>query len=277
VGRRISQAIHQWPHVIPDRLVIRVNWLRVGFAGLLAATITILITTLVTLRLQAISERTLQAVSGGPSTLQLVAGPVASQGTDSRSPLVPLGIIVRGPSELASAATVEIIGLPSGSVLSAGRLLGIPWRIPAAQLSGAAILPPRHFSGAVDFEVELRLADDTLVERRSVHRAMTDPELAAQETMLLLSKAEGLLVQRDISAARLALRRAANAGNARAALLLGGTYEGCLLYPRCDADADRTTARTWYEKAAKFGLEEARQRLDRLASEEPGRDLPSRR
>jgi hypothetical protein len=274
VGRRISQAIDQWPQLGPHRLVIRVNWLRVGFAGLLAATVTILVTILVTLRFQATSERTLQAVSGGPSTLQLVAEP-ASQGTDSRSPLVPLGIFVRGPSELASAATVEIIGLPSGSVLSAGRPLGNRWRIPAAQLSGAVILPPRHFSGAVDLEAGLRLADDTLVGRQSVHRAMTDPELAAQEIMLLLSKAEGLLVQRDISAARLVLRRAANAGNARAALLLGGTYEGCLLYPRCNADADRTRARTWYEKAAKFGSEEARQRLDRLASEEPGRDLPS--
>jgi hypothetical protein len=276
VGRRISQAIDQWPQVVPDRLVIRVNWLRVGFAGLLAATVTILVTILVTLRFQATSERALQAVSGGPSTLQLVAEP-ASQGTDSRSPLVPLGIFVRGPRELASATTVEIIGLPSGSVLSAGRPLGNRWRIPAAQLSGAVILPPRHFSGAVDLEAELRLADDTLVERRSVHRAVTDPGLTAQETLLLVSKAEGLLVQRDISAARLALRRAANAGNARAALLLGGTYEGCLLYPRCNVDADRTTARTWYEKAAKFGSEEARQRLDRLASEEPGRDLPNRR
>ncbi len=138
------------------------------------------------------------------------------QGT--RSPLVALGIFVRGPSELASAATVEIIGLPSGSVRSAGRPLGNRWPISAAQLSGAAILRPRHFAGAVDLEAELRLADDTLAERRSVHRAMTDPQLAAQETILLLSKAGGF------SAARLALRRAANAGNARAALLLGGTY-----------------------------------------------------
>jgi hypothetical protein len=287
VGRRISQAIDQWPHVVPERLVIRVNWLRVGFAGLLAATITILITTLVTLRVQATSERTLQAVSGGPSTaievssasqvnpsspLQLLAEPV-SQGTDRRS---PLGIFLRGPSKLTSGAAIEIIDLPSGWALSAGRRLGNRWRIPAARLSGASILPPRGFSGAVDLEVELRLADDTLVERRSVRRAMTDLELAAQETMLLLSKAEGLLVQRDISAARLALRRAANAGNARAALLLGGTYEGCLLYPlRCSGDADRATARTWYEMAAEFGSAEARERLDRLASEEPG--LPSRR
>jgi hypothetical protein len=274
VGRRISQAIDQWPQVVPDGPVIRVNWPRVAFAGLLAA----IVTTLVTLRFQATTERNLRAVSGDPSastevlsapqvdpssTLQLVAEPV-SQGTDGR---LPLGIFLRGPSKTTSGAAIEIIGLPSGWALSAGRPLGNRWRVPAAQLSGASILLPRGFSGAVDLEVELRLADDALVERRSVRRAMTDPELAAQETMFLLSKAEGLLVQRDISAARLVLRRAANAGNARAALLLGGTYEGCLLYPRCSAYADRATARTWYEMAAEFGSAEARERLDRLAGE----------
>jgi hypothetical protein len=319
MGRRISQAIEHWPQVAADGPVIRVNWRRVAFAGLLAATVMILVTILATLRFQATSERTLQALSGGPSAatevsiapttgssspLQLVAEP-AFQGTDSR---LPLGVLVRGPSELASTATIEIVDLPNGWALSAGRPLGNRWRIPAAKLSGAAMLPPRRFSGAVDLEVELRLADDTLVESRSVHWAwaMTEPKLApetpapeklapaklaaeeiapekdaaavklaAENTTLLLTKAEGLLVQRDISAARLVLRRAANAGDARAALLLGGTYEGCLLYPRCSADADRATARTWYEMAAEFGSAEARERLDRLAGEEPG--LPSRR
>jgi hypothetical protein len=260
-----------------DRPVKRVNWPRVAFAGLLAATVTVL----VTLRFRTTSEGNPQAVSGGPSaatevsfppnadlpsTLQLVAEP-ASEGTGSRW---PLGIFVRGPSELASAAAIEIIGLPSGWTLSAGRPIGNRWRIPAPGLSSAEILPPRRFSGAVDLEVELRLADDTLVERRSVRRVMTDQELATEETMLFVSRAESMLVQGDISAARLGLRRAAEVGNARAALLLGETYEGCLRHPvlRCSADADRATARAWYEMAAKYGSAEARQRLDRLGSEQ---------
>jgi hypothetical protein len=241
VMARALRDADQWPQVGPDRPVIRVNWPRVAFAGLLAATVTIL----VTLRFQATREQNPRAASGGPAaaievrsapkadfqarseqnpevvsdrlssatevlsatradlspTLQLVAEP-AAQGRYDR---LPLGISIRGPSEIASTATIEIVDLPNGWALSAGRPLGNRWRIPAAKLSGAAMLPPRRFSGAVDLEVELRLADDTLVERRSVHRAMTDPELAAQETMLFLSKAESLLVQRDISAARLVL------------------------------------------------------------------------
>jgi hypothetical protein len=283
--RGIPIQVEQWPQVAPDEPAIRINWPRVAFAGLLAATVTIL----VTLRFQATSEHNPQALSGGPSaatevsfapkaeplpTLQLVAEP-AAQGTDNR---LPLSIFVRGPSEIASAAAIEIIGLPSGWSLSAGWPFGRGWRIPAAQLSGALILAPRDFSGAVDFAAELRLADDTLVERRLVRRVTIDPGLGTEESMVLLRVAEGLLAARDISTARLVLRRAAEAGNARAALLLGETYDGCLLRRLgCSADADRDAARTWYEVAKEFGSTDARRRLDRLARDEPGGDLPSRR
>jgi hypothetical protein len=277
----------RWPQ---DRSAVRVNWFRVGLALLLPTLLVALV---------AFSDHRvhIQVVWGGPSaptevsssTLQLVAEPV-SQRTDSRSPLVPLGLSVRGPRELASAATVEIIGLPSGWVLSAGRPLGDRWRIPVAQLFGVVILPAKGFSGSVDIAAELRLSDDTLVERQSLRVAtMTNapepaiektmaPELAIEKTMapglatektmitiFHLKRAEDLLAQGDISAARLTLRRLAEAGNARAALLLGETYEG---------RADPATARTWYENAAKFGSDEARRRLDRLGNEEPRGDLP---
>jgi hypothetical protein len=251
MGRRISRAIARRSRVIADGLVIRVNWPRVVFAGLLAATVVIL----VTLRFRATNEHkaasvdssAITEVSSAPKAdsahspqaassaitevssapkgdspiLQLVSEP-AAQGTDDR---LPLGIFVRGPSEIVSAATIEISGLPFGWALSAGQLLGNRWRIPAAQLSGAVILPPPHFSGAVDLEVELRLADDTLVERRSVRLAMTDQELATEETMkikLFLRKGEELLAQGDFSAARLSLQRAAQLGSAEARLLLEG-------------------------------------------------------
>jgi len=103
--------------------------------------------------------------------------------------------------------------------------------------------------------------------------ATTDPEIAIEKTMKtkrVLSRAEDLLAEGDISAARLSLRRAAAAGNARAALLLGETYERCLHYLgplRCGEDADRATARTWYKMAADHGSSEALQRLNRLAAE----------
>ena len=273
MDRRVFDPIIN-PLPLADGVAIQVNWPRVAFALVPAA-----------LMLLALGFKAGQGISPpaatevpsaaaieGEPTLQLVAEP-ASQGPDSRSLMVPLGIFVRGPSELASAAAIEVVGLPSGWALSAGRPLGDRWRIPAAQLSAAAILPPRGFSGAVDLQMELRLADDTLVEVRSVRRAMTDPALATENTPntnLLLSSAEGLLVLGDISTARQVLQKAAEAGNADAALLLGETYEACSPSPlQCGADADRAAA-TWYKMAANLGSAEARQRLDRLASKESG-------
>jgi hypothetical protein len=288
-----------------DRVVVRVNWPRVAFA-LLPATMILLalgfkagqmISSAPSLATEAPSAAATEAPSAvateapsapkAESTLQLAAEP-ASQGADSGSP-IPLGIFVSGRSELASAATVEIIGLPRGALLSAGRSLGDRWRIPAARLSNAAILLPRHFSGALDLEVELRLADDTLMERQSVRRAITDTVLATEETVLplgkaerdrsgaraaefgnaqaplLLAKAERLLAEGEISGARLLLRRAAELGNVRSALLLGEMHEA-------SANADAATAATWYKMAADLGSAEARQRLDRLATG----DRPSR-
>jgi TPR repeat protein len=102
-------------------------------------------------------------------------------------------------------------------------------------------------------------------------------EYESEEVMSLLRIAEGLLAAQDLAAARLVLRRAAEAGNARAALLLGESYDAHFRRQfDYNPDVDRTTARTWYEVARKLGSTDARQRLNRLAHDEPGGDLPSR-
>lgn len=271
MDRRFSRGTDQWPH---DKPVVRINWPRVvGFAGFVTVTAAILLI----LGLQTTGERTRPPSSSDPTTLQLVVK-AASPGSDSRSPLVPLRILVRGPSELASAATVDVIGLPSRWTLSAGQRLGDRWRIPTAQLSGAVVLPPQDFAGVIDLLAELQLADGTLVERRSVRLTVITPDPDIENTMnLLVSRAEGLIADHEISGARLYLQRAARLGSAHAALLLGETYEGCSFNPHyplhCDADAERATARTWFEKAAELGSADARQRLDRIASHKAGGDL----
>lgn len=257
--RSISIQAEHWLPVRPEKPVIRINWPRVSLAGLLAAIVTIV----VPLRFQATREHDAQAVSDGPSaaievssatnaanadfqvsevplaatkvsaatkaglspTLEFLVEPVA-QGTDDR---LPLGIFIGGPSEIASAAAIDIIGLPNGWTLSAGWPFAYGWRIPAAWLSAAVILPPRGFSGAIDFAAELRLADNTLVDRRLVRRVSIDP--ADGNTISLLRVAEGLLAAGDMAAARLVLRRAADAGNARAALLLSETYDQARIDP----------------------------------------------
>jgi hypothetical protein len=83
-----------------------------------------------------------------------------------------------------------------------------------------------------------------------------------------LRRADDLIASGDLAAARLVLRRAANAGDARAAMTLAGTYDPAIL-EKLGVHGfvpDVAMARVWYEKAKKFGSAEAPQRLEQLAS-----------
>lgn len=91
-----------------------------------------------------------------------------------------------------------------------------------------------------------------------------DPETIAA----LLKRANALIASGDIAAARLVLRRAADAGNADAALALAGTYDPANLAKLGvhGIVPDVAMAQSWYEKAREFGSTEAPQRLEMLAS-----------
>jgi hypothetical protein len=88
-----------------------------------------------------------------------------------------------------------------------------------------------------------------------------------EEIAMLVKRSEELIVQGDIAAARLMLTRAAEAGDARAALVLGSTYESAVLRRLgvLGVAADAGQAREWYAKAADFGSGEAKRRLEQFA------------
>jgi len=92
---------------------------------------------------------------------------------------MPLGIQVSGQEE---GLALEISGLPSGTTISSGRPLGRGgWRILAVDVGDATIQPPAEFSGAIDLTVELRLIDDTVVDRGSLHfEWLQKPAVAAE-------------------------------------------------------------------------------------------------
>jgi hypothetical protein len=77
-----------------------------------------------------------------------------------------------------------------------------------------------------------------------------------------------LLKAGDVAAARLALQRAAEAGDPDAALALGQTYDPFVLggLGVHGIVADREAARTWYKKAQALGVVEAARRLEALAN-----------
>lgn len=91
-------------------------------------------------------------------------------------------------------------------------------------------------------------------------------QLDAEEIALLMKRAKDLLASGDIPPARLLLRRAADAHEAGAALMLAQTYDPDVLGTQDvrNINPDSAMARTWYQKAALLGSAEAQRRLAQL-------------
>jgi TPR repeat protein len=84
----------------------------------------------------------------------------------------------------------------------------------------------------------------------------------------LLKRGEELVTSGDLAAARLVLQRAAQGGDAEAALTLAGTYDPLVLekFGVQRLAADIAKARAWYERAKEFGSTVAPRRLAMLGS-----------
>jgi hypothetical protein len=197
----------------------------------------------------------------------------------------------------ADGGWVMIRGLAAGSAVSGGRPLGEGnWRVDISHLREARVRPPRGFTGSMDVGLELRLADNTIADQRSIRLewlggnkmtavAPADTQSPAaqpqtseprvplrpeerQALASLVARGKELLRNGDFSSARLILQRAADAGDADAALTLGSSYDPIILtrLGLRSQVANVDLARTWYEKAREFGSTEASTRLKTLTS-----------
>jgi hypothetical protein len=148
------------------------------------------------------------------------------------------------------------------------------WSAPATATSG---VPNITVANAAPAQEEAKNLDQGQPLARPLIVAKTDPaeppaealhRLGADEIVAALKRADALIASGDVAAARLVLRRAAEDGDPKAALLLAGTYDPAVL-ARLGVHGiapDAAVARGWYEKARTFGSTEAAQRLQALAS-----------
>jgi hypothetical protein len=97
--------------------------------------------------------------------------------------------------------------------------------------------------------------------------AATTPQLGTEEIATLVKRGRDYLADGDLSSARLLLRRAAEAGNADAALALGASYDPLFLrrLGAIGAAPDPAQARQWYQKSADLGSAAASAQLAKLA------------
>jgi hypothetical protein len=94
-------------------------------------------------------------------------------------------------------------------------------------------------------------------------------ELSPNEIAGLVRRAQELLASGDLQGARVLLTRAADAREARAALLLAKTFDPIAsrqFSASADPGPDLAQARNWYQKAREWGSPEAQRQLDALAS-----------
>jgi hypothetical protein len=194
---------------------------------------------------------------------------------------------VDAPARLIVSATdapadvdVLIGGLATGTVLSLGKPEGPNrWRLSAKDLNSVMILPPRGFVGVMDLILELRLANDSMVDRKglllewshnsALATAVFPPrQIEAAEIELMVKSGLEFMGNGNVAAARMMFQPAAEAGDAVAAFALAETYDPSVLKKlgiKGGITPDVTLANTWYERARALGSTLARERLERLA------------
>ena len=135
---------------------------------------------------------------------------------------------------------------------------------PEVRLPPAAVAPPAAAPAAVTALPPATAFPPPTADLPAA--APTVKRLAADEVAALMKRAKGLIAIGDFAPARLLLKRAADAQEAGAALLLAQTYDPAVLGKQDmrSITPDPAKAREWYQKAAQYGSVDAQQRLSQM-------------
>jgi hypothetical protein len=122
------------------------------------------------------TEQAAQAAESPIATpVRLVVGKPTPGAADSP---IPIGISLVNP---AVDDVVLLSGLPAGSTVTHGRPSATGgWHLLAGELADAAIRPAQGFVGAADITVELRRADQSIVDHQELHLEWAGPAPPAQ-------------------------------------------------------------------------------------------------
>jgi hypothetical protein len=219
-------------------------------------------------RKASLSSRILAGVCAAAAVVVLVALFSSDAARDTVVNVkASMAAVLPAPSSAAPSDPKQLIALVRQK--DAARLSGPENQAPSVRgVTTASVAPARE---------EINIAYQSALQGRAPAPAAVaefttpaeaihhlDPDVIAS----LLRRADALIASGDVAAARLALRRAADAGDPRAAMALGETYDPALLEKLSvhGIAPDVAMARSWYERAKKFGSAEAPQRLEMLAS-----------
>ncbi len=217
-----------------------------------------------------------QPLPVNPNEVALVHPEQAALANDEA---VKLPMTVSGSAEELDGHYLIISGLKRGSRMSSGvELMFDTWRIDVAKLDDLQLVVPAGFARRMHLDIELRRADGTVREKSSLVIAM--PGAAAQiakdtdddggldpNVRRDVDQGEVQIDNGNLQGARILFKRAAANRSARAAMLLGGSYDPSLIAAYKTAippKADIAEARRWYQRAIELGGSRANQAIKQL-------------
>lgn len=174
----------------------------------------------------------------------------------SAQAVLPVQQAVPAPSQPGPAQLAPLPQRPQSVLPEQDRNLTPPQPAPAAQSIPATRPMPAAPAAAPN------VAADQVSSGNRISRKL-DPE----QIEILMKQGESFIAVGDLVTARTVFQRAAEAGDAKAALAVGATYDPIMLLKLGvrGVQANVAMARDWYERAKDLGSAEARRRLELLA------------
>jgi hypothetical protein len=202
------------------------------------------------------------AASTATTPSRIISAPMSAELQGELSSTIPKTSVASTPEMTSTPATSEPPALEMGNAPPPGPKPGAPHaranRTDTAPASptisvgsaSSATAPPAASSSANELSAETPPAPAT---------DLTEARLSAADAAALLARGDVLFSKGDVIAARAFYERAADAGEGRAALKLGETFDPIFLDQARlrAARGDLSTALSWYRRARDLGVAEA--------------------
>jgi len=174
----------------------------------------------------------------------------------------PIGDGIPGAAQLEPTVKRGMLPVEPSPEGPAGASAAEPKGAPEQPTVVVSTTPPDPAPGPVGTN-----ADQSSSPPPAAASAPRKPGMNAAEISLMVERGRVLFDAGDLAAARLFFRRAANAGDAAAALAMGATYDPDVLSKRFirGIEPDAQEARMWYERARELGSPEGPRRIEMLA------------
>jgi hypothetical protein len=180
------------------------------------------------------------------------------------------------PEEAANGPFIlALSNAPAGTMLfGATQISSDTWFLSPSSADRLEIALPEWSSSVFEITLVLRHTDGLVAAQTKAWIAVAppagrlpaDPDIGGATAKDLVARADRLLEKGDIVGARAIYQRAAELGDASAALALGATYDPNRLWSlgALGLVGNKERARQWYQRASELGHREAKTRLRAL-------------